>query len=477
MQAAVPQPTPLPRVGVALLLLLAAGLRLACLHTEFWFDEVWSREFAAAAGTPLDLVIGPDQHHDNNHKLNTLWLWLVPADWPFWAQRLHSFLAGLAIVSLGMLVASRWGRAAALLAGLFLATNYWQVLHSCEARGYALAGACSLAACLQLDCLLRDRDQPHPTGELVNFWALCLAGLLAHLLFVHVLAGLAVWAWLAVRGQTPTSLGLLRRLGPLLAVPFVGGLLLYLLDVRYLVVGGPPVTDPQVLASLLGVGWGLPPAAAWNLPWPLLAVPTLVLLLAGLVWAPGPIRAYFIIVIILAPAITIILQPPVLFERYFYISYMHMLILLSGALARAARTTMGRVVIVPAVATVVGLSMFNVVELARQDRGAMRPLLAYLAASDPGPAIALASDSDWRMTKLLEFYQRHQPNREFRYVPAGNIQVKPPRWLVLQATVGQPPPPPELTLGTARYRWLREFPVSVPASAGWGWHVYHLSPV
>src|SRR6516165_5344836 len=57
---------------------LAMLPRLAAMQTEFWFDETWSWEFARTAASPLQVFVGADQHHDNNHKLNTLYLWFCP---------------------------------------------------------------------------------------------------------------------------------------------------------------------------------------------------------------------------------------------------------------------------------------------------------------------------------------------------------------------------------------------------------------
>src|SRR6516162_379999 len=78
------------------LLALAALLRLGALRAEFWFDEIWSWEFARGAGSGWEIFAGAHHHHDNNHKLNTLFLWLCPDGMAWWGYRLHSFVAGLA---------------------------------------------------------------------------------------------------------------------------------------------------------------------------------------------------------------------------------------------------------------------------------------------------------------------------------------------------------------------------------------------
>src|ERR1700731_1425164 len=94
------------RMGVLAALLLGAILRLACLPAEFWLDEIWSYDLSRQAGSLLGIFT---VKHDNNHHLNTLWLWLCPdgASWSLY--RMHSLLAGLAGIVLAALFAKRWG--------------------------------------------------------------------------------------------------------------------------------------------------------------------------------------------------------------------------------------------------------------------------------------------------------------------------------------------------------------------------------
>ena len=75
-----------------------------------------------------------------------MFLWFYPAgvDWCWY--RLHSFAAGLAAVAMAALIARRRGRVEAVFAALLFAANYWLVLCSTEARGYALAVCFALLA-------------------------------------------------------------------------------------------------------------------------------------------------------------------------------------------------------------------------------------------------------------------------------------------------------------------------------------------
>src|SRR5207248_8824337 len=98
-------------LGVAGVLALAGGLRLAALGAEFWFDEVWSWELARSAGPAWRAFFG--LRHDNNHPLNTLFLSCCPEGLPWAWYRAHSLAAGVLSVGLAVLVARAWGRAEA----------------------------------------------------------------------------------------------------------------------------------------------------------------------------------------------------------------------------------------------------------------------------------------------------------------------------------------------------------------------------
>ena len=58
--------------------LFATALRVAVIDNDLWLDEVWSVQHAASVESPAEIFFS--LHHDNNHHLNTLWLWLCGPD-------------------------------------------------------------------------------------------------------------------------------------------------------------------------------------------------------------------------------------------------------------------------------------------------------------------------------------------------------------------------------------------------------------
>ncbi|HEY1302347.1 MAG TPA: hypothetical protein VGF24_02280, partial [Vicinamibacterales bacterium] len=56
------------------LLTAAIGLRVIAARGDLWLDELWSLSFARQLDSPLQ--IWTSIHHDNNHPLNTLYLFV-----------------------------------------------------------------------------------------------------------------------------------------------------------------------------------------------------------------------------------------------------------------------------------------------------------------------------------------------------------------------------------------------------------------
>jgi len=83
-------------VGLLLGTLLTTSLliRLLASRGDLWLDEILSVELVRNLTRPWDVVFATEAQVDNNHVLNTSWLYLFR----YWSypvvQRLHSAIAG-----------------------------------------------------------------------------------------------------------------------------------------------------------------------------------------------------------------------------------------------------------------------------------------------------------------------------------------------------------------------------------------------
>lgn len=140
-------------ISVCLLAMLGLWLRWRAAQGELWLDEVWSMTLVAPlrhAGQVFWAI-----SHDNNHFLNSLWLFAMGPDASVTSLRSLSIaFGGLAVLAAGWAGygAKDGARAGAswfsgLIAALFCALGLAFVDHGSEARGYSGLITCAFVAC------------------------------------------------------------------------------------------------------------------------------------------------------------------------------------------------------------------------------------------------------------------------------------------------------------------------------------------
>ena len=120
--------------AIGLVILAGAMLRFWAAQGDLWLDEIWS--YALSLQVKSAVGIFTQIHHDNNHHLMTLWMYLLGYQQQLIAFRVPSLLAGLATMVLSAVFARRWGLLSMFLAAVLTAGSYVLVIYSSEARGY-----------------------------------------------------------------------------------------------------------------------------------------------------------------------------------------------------------------------------------------------------------------------------------------------------------------------------------------------------
>jgi len=451
-------------------LVLAALLRLGAMRAEFWFDEIWSCEVGRAAASPWQVFAGAHHHHDNNHKLNTLLLSLYPEGAGWWWYRVHSFVAGLAALLLAALVANRRGRAEAVFAALLFATNYWLVLCSAEARGYALAVFFALLALYTLQAYLANGRR----RMLLLFWISVIFGFSAHLTFIHCYLALALWSVYAIARRRSSPRAAIQQLLACHLVPALFFVVLYVLDIRRMELGGgPPQPTSVVVGRLISLGLGGSSSALGFLPLAVVAVVALGVGLRLLARDAGQVWLLFAVAIVGSPALLLLGKPVFLFERYFLISFAFFLLLLSfvlGSLWRNSRR--GAAFAVVATVAIIAGSIVQIVDFERQGRGHFLNALAYLDQETPGEEVRLSGDYDFRVHKFYTFYVPYlHSDKRYVYYEQNALPAHGADWLLVHRLDDRHPPEARMvdSDGNAYVR-VQDFPIS--AFGGWSWHVY-----
>ena len=470
-----PSPQSLGRTGWALLAaiaLLAAGLRIGGMFTEFWLDEIWSWALAwVEAKSTSDILLRVYAH--NNHFLNTLFIRALGRQ-PWWGYRLPSLVTGIATVPLAACVARRYGRAAALLTATLAAVCYLLVHYSSEARGNAPAAFLALACFHLLRRGTRDAATRWP--EAIGFSAAAALGILSHLTFFFPLAAMGIWWAAALARRRVAAASVAREFAAYFAVPAAISIALYVVNLRHLPVitrGTENVHDGLLEASmwLLGVPRVAPVAFAAGaaflaaLAWEVVRM-----------WRQGLYEwTFYAALLAMTPSLPLLLGPSVnVYPRYLLVWVPFFLILLARlAVDVAGRGPVARAAVLLALLGFCGGNAVHVARFLSTGRGHYREALQYMASHTTAPAVTVAADQDFRNYVVLVFYFSNLPqSKAFRYSPNFGRQGAPPEWFLAHTFEGDPPRPPEITPNAGRYRLQQVFDYA--GASGWTWWLYRL---
>ncbi|MFN8179776.1 MAG: hypothetical protein U0167_17735 [bacterium] len=451
------------------ILLAAAVLRLAGLFSDLWLDEIWSLTATRAMRSVLDVF--RVFRVDNNHHLNTIFLYLLGdrAWWPVY--RLPSYAAGVATVACAWLVGRRDGLVGARLAAALVAASFLLINYASEARGYSPAVCLSMAGWL---ALLRFADAP-TLARAAAFWACGILAVLAHVTALHFMV--AAFAWLVAHEarQGGGAVRVARRVAAAFGVPAVALALFWLGALRGTQIGGGPdyrAVDVivETVSSVAGgpaVGVG-----AWVV---------CLLSLGVLVPALVPSRAtrddswvFYLVVVLISPAtVAALVRGPVLFVRYFLVPAAFALLAVGRILAAALSTSSPRRVVAALVlgAYVAG-NLWHVAALSRAGRGGYVAAVRMIGAETSGPYVSVSADHDFRVARVLAYYERFlRPGQRFVYFDRGHRPREGTDWYITQRTDGVVVAAPSVTDDLGHRYALRRIFASIRLS-GSTWSVY-----
>lgn len=357
LTTAVPRPAAGSLSPTAVLLaILALGLALRVLGArgDLWTDEIWTLDLLTKIRRPDEIFWNIS--HDNNHFLNSLWMFVVGIGQPSLLYRLPSIAMGTASVALAARIGFRSSPAAGLLAGFIFAIAIPFVNYGSEARGYA---GLILAVLVAIELLEIAISLAFEAGSARDFnrqrWRLGLAiglGTLCHLTMVlgAGIIGLAAAAQLWIE-RPPGSRWIvvrafLRLFGPSVVclVPAAVALAAGILVRGRFTVGGTSYAPRRFAIGFGGMAdavLGLPTATP---AWLALAIVGLGLAVAIRAKQLSPFRLCMALMgLVLAPALIKLANPPNTdFPRYFLVCGVIAALTMAEAAARAASNRHGR---------------------------------------------------------------------------------------------------------------------------------------
>jgi hypothetical protein len=455
--------------------LVGSLLRILACSTQFWLDEVWSWRSALEIKTPLQVFTSI--HNDNNHYLNTLWMFMLGNQKDWWLYRLPSLIAGIISIPLMALIASRQGRFQAVSAALSTAFCYFLVLYSSEARGFAGAVLFSLLCLDQMQRYFQRKSLLHS----VLFTLFAVAGLLSQLTFLYAYFAMAIWGlYCAVKDKTPsgTLAGYLAYTFPIVAFFTLGKI-----DWQYWIVGGgPKVNALQSASAAASLVLGQPLDRLFS---PLMLCVVSAVIIYECVMQAREGRNLWVLygsALFLTPAMALVIaHPDAVYPRHFVICAPFFLLLFADFCARIWRTRRKHMAII-VMAVFCLANTTKAVAFFRDGRGQYIQAVTHLSQSDDR---TVGSTFDFQTSMMIAYYNQFlPPDRQLVFVPQKEWPRDPPQWIINSLwnmrkdngsyvdIAGDFMPAPRLNFPFGTYQLVKEYPFTSEVS-GSSWVIYH----
>jgi hypothetical protein len=407
---------------VAALTVLGFLLRLFAARGDLWLDEIWSIQNLEHVSNVGGIFWGISQ--DNNHLLNSLWLWIVGPDAPPIVIRLESIVLGTLTIPMAAKLCARNGSIAALAAAALVAGSALFVHYGSEARGYAGLLLMIFVAAESLEKYLED-----PSDQRSRFaFGLAVAfGALFHLTMLMAAFTLVVATLVRIYSRAPRRLAFaaidLAIPAILGAVPAVGFLIAGVLNTHKIQLGVQvPFTFARLthgLATLYEALFALP----YDLPlWLAAGVAIVITCLAVFFLAPAR-RILPVACLLLPPVLaSLVGLPNVHIARFHLIAAVGLVVLFAEVMEEFGDLRKPALVLSMGVWLALGNGV-HVAELLALGRGDYERVVAQMESA--GPA-TYGSNMPAEVGRTVRFYDRRS-----ELTPVSDWCRKPPDWFVL----------------------------------------------
>jgi hypothetical protein len=462
-------------IGFATLLGLA--LRLRAAHGDLWLDEIWTLLLLERAKTIGDVFIGV--HHDNNHFLNSAWLWLVGPDAPTTLMRLPAIVFGALAILTAAALGRRFCDAAGVIAAVLIAVSYFFVHYSSEARGYSGMILAILVAYNALEGMLANEETI--ANRIVFAVAICF-GTFSHLTMVEATGVLCLAAWARL---TPGDVSLKASLQSAVPIFIIGGLATIPAVVCFVVGALSPdfhvgYQEPFTFGML---AQGLADMARSTLGFPrafpdlVVVIATAILALASLALVPAHRRWFPALAVFALPILHAAFGLPNQFNARFHLTSAVGLIVLSGdSLAVLWRRKHGpQAIAALAIGLFAAAQSFELAQFFGSGRGAYKE--AIKAMSERGPVTYSIDPAGLRLgTRSVLGYHAAGLGMEAKAISEEAWCESAPNWLILANMPNSTPVLPQRkTAGPANCQatFLRDRTFDAWGLSGVDWTLYH----
>jgi len=460
----------------ALIIVAAALIRARAAINDLWMDEIWSielvRELHSAVG------VFTQTHHDNNHYLNSLFIYFFGQRGNWAGYRIPSIIAGVGTVVLAWFIGRRQNKAAAFFSMLLVSFSYVLILYSSEARGYAPL----IFFCFSCFFILHSFFE-NPRWQLAGLFSLsAILGFTSHLTFLIFLCASLVWFWVRLFRLKFSTTGIIGWTAACYAAPFIYLVAIYFIDIRHLQIGGgTPISVWNGYRATLAWALGGP-----NLGWlqPVTATICAIGLIAGLailVRDRNDEWVFFLGAIVIIPLAMPVFEHGTLhYVRYFIVALGFLLIVLARVLGWLYQRGNAQKIICGGFCFLfVALNAWDLQWLFKYGRGHIAEAVRFVADhSNQDRVVTFGGEQDFRIQFVLAIYWREMmDDKPAAYYDHDHWPADGPEWVIFHKESFTLPVPPGKRFTDKFGNWfelVRTFPTA-PLS-GVHWFIYHKVP-
>lgn len=466
-------PNRLLRTAIFLTLLLALCLILGAARGDLWLDEIWSVNLVRYARSPWDVFAG--LRHENNHPLNTLYLYFLGHPKALLEYRLAAVASGMTCIFLiGYTAWKQWGEREALLGIVLTATSFPILLYASEARGYAIVMMLAVAAYV----IWRQHLKNSGTASLLMFWSVSILGLLAQVTFVIAMIAFGLGQIAADRGS-PSIPRRVFNLARVHLVPLLFAAWWYWFFLSRLINGGgDPSGGWPVIGQASSLLLGLPDTPVFQLA-AMISVLSVVIMGVNQLWrARDGQWLFFLSVLLIAPAALLALSyPHDFYLRYFMASFPFFMLLSARLVCLGWKRfgTGGRSLLALAMTVFLAGNLQRDYFLLTLGRGQYSEAIAYMLRQTPSGPVRVGSDHDFRNPTVLQFYASRLPGgNRLRYVDEVHGPELRPEWFLLHSQDLNYVPSPQIDVDkVGTYSLVKRY--GYAGVSGWSWFLYRRS--
>ncbi|MDA1208903.1 MAG: hypothetical protein O2904_02625 [bacterium] len=406
-----------------LILFIGIALRIAGIQDELSIDEIWSIAHVDARTSPWSIFT---MHHDNNHYLYSLYLWLLGSKTSVLLIKLPGILSGLLLPC----VMTWWARKRSIYEGLVMAilssTSFLLISLSAFARGYA---PMLLFGFLAYIVMMHHLKRPTIRTALLYGVTMSIA-ILWHLTVIHLFVALGILSIYKLSRSTTKKMFFMHIVLAHI-VPLSVLALLYYFDIRHMEIGGGiGMTANEVPILTLSSLFGLLESGLLSTITAYVLMLALALRMERLAHTDDEWSVFIISIVLIAPMLWLIICiPPIIYIRYFIICLLMGIVIMGREITTVPRKYTTIILLLYCIG-----NLYSLQEYLRNNDGTHRKTFTYiLSQSTPGSVPVVGSNMDLHtLMYLYAFHKRDHRNTSIWYTQHEKDDTYEPEWFLIQ---------------------------------------------